>query len=47
MPQFDAGVFRSTMKRWVLELSNFTPHFSQSNGNVKAAQNVNEKPKTK
>jgi hypothetical protein len=36
-PQFDADVFRSTMDRWGVAVSNSTPNYSQSNGHAEAA----------
>jgi hypothetical protein len=36
-PQFDAGIFRDAMERWVVARGNSTPHYSQSNGHAEAA----------
>ena len=36
-PQFDAGVFQETLKRWGVAWGNSTPHYPQSNGHAEAA----------
>jgi transposase InsO family protein len=36
-PQFDAGVFQETLKRWGVAWGNSTPHYPQSNGHTEAA----------
>ena len=36
-PQFDAGVFQETLKRWGVAWGNSTPHYPQSNSHAEAA----------
>ena len=36
-PQFDAGVFQETLKRWGVAWGNSTPHYPQSNGHAETA----------